>query len=194
MRHMKWVLLLVFFVMVAGVSSADPSTSTMKEFNVGRAFAHCVKLTGTNYQIWITGIISTIVGISGVSQLENVRKILEYFESNGHKTIEKIDEELTALISAGKSRKVPGSLNEASNLLYTILNVTIDSEKLSHLVSIGASKAYRSDGIAYLKHIYGKNGPGDASRQTANRLKLSDEKQNEMETGEEFGGRLLPAQ
>ena len=58
---MKWALLLVVFVMVAGVSSADPSTSTMKEFNVGRAFAHCVKLTGTNYQIWITGIISTIV-------------------------------------------------------------------------------------------------------------------------------------
>ena len=109
MRHMKWIMLLVLFVMVAGVSSTDGSTSTMKEFNVGRAFAHCVKLTGTNYQIWITGIISTIVGISGVSQLENVRKILEYFESNGHKTIEKIDEELTALISAGKSRKQPGS-------------------------------------------------------------------------------------
>ena len=38
---------------------------------------------------------------------------------------------------------------------------------------------------------YGKNGPGDSSRQTASRLKLSNEKQNEMETGEEFGGRLL---
>ena len=128
------MMYLMFFIMVAEVSSADSSTSTTKEFNVGRAFAHCVKLTGANYQIWITGIISTIVGISGVSQLENVRQILEYFESNGHKAIEKIDEELSALISNGKSRLVTGSLKDASNLLYTILNVTIDSEKLSHLV------------------------------------------------------------
>ena len=54
----------------------------VKEFNVGRAFAHCTKLTKSNYDVWLTGLISTLVGITGISSLRDVRKFFEYFEDS----------------------------------------------------------------------------------------------------------------
>ena len=70
------VLMFMIFIMVAvDVLSVEP-----KDFNVGRAFAHCTKLTKSNYDIWLTGLISTIVGITGVKTLRDVKALFEYFE------------------------------------------------------------------------------------------------------------------
>ena len=41
-----------------------------KEFNVGRAFAHCTKLYNGNYDIWYTGLVSTLAGITGIRHSE----------------------------------------------------------------------------------------------------------------------------
>ena len=83
--RMRMVLiLLMLFIMVAPVVSMDTGKDTKeREVNVGRAFAHCAKLSKNNYEIWITGIISTIVGITGIKALKDIKATFEYFEKNG---------------------------------------------------------------------------------------------------------------
>ena len=97
MNISKVVWLLVLLYMVAeGVYAVDPSST--KEFNIGRAFAHCTKLTKGNYDLWFTGLISTIVGITGVNALKLVKQFLEHFEKNGAKDEAAIEAGLKALV------------------------------------------------------------------------------------------------
>ena len=77
MKGSKLLLLLLFIMAAEGVLSVG-----VKEFNVGRAFAHCTKLSKSNYDVWLTGLISTLVGITGISSLRDVRKFFEYFEDS----------------------------------------------------------------------------------------------------------------
>ena len=76
------ILFLMILNMVAEVvNAADTSgTPNIKDFNVGRAFAHCTKLTKDNYDLWFTGLLSTLIGITGVASMNGVRQFFETFE------------------------------------------------------------------------------------------------------------------
>ena len=71
------LLLLVLFIMVAErVAAGDPDVPSTKEFNIGRAFAHCAKLRKVNYDIWFTGIISS--NIISSPQPDKSSKMIEF--------------------------------------------------------------------------------------------------------------------
>ena len=95
MTGAKLLTIMVFIMVVEVVFSAET-----KEFNVGRAFAHCTKLSKANYDIWLTGLISTIVGITGMKSLRDVRKFFEYFEDSrkGGKKEAQIEADLKAML------------------------------------------------------------------------------------------------
>ena len=60
------LLFWVLFIMAAEAGLCmEPGKSTtdvIKEFNIGRAFAHCIKLDKGNYFVWLTGLLSTLAG------------------------------------------------------------------------------------------------------------------------------------
>ena len=206
----RLLCIIIILMMVAEVALMAP-----KDFNVGRAFAHCTKLTKSSYEIWITGVVSTLVGITGVRALRHVRKFFEYFEesANGSKTEDEISTELLKMIAAEeaarpKEAKETGDddadeelvleendekaiFSEANSLMYTIINTTIDGAKEVQLMTTATMKKYRNKGISLMKYIYDKHGPGSGPRQTAKKLKLQQEIQSEEENGEEFCDRLI---
>ena len=210
---MKRVLFWTVFVMVA-VDSVQATDS--KDFNIGRAFAHCTKLTKSNYDIWLTGLISTIVGITGVRVLQDVKKFLEYFEKSGGENEAKIDTDLRNLIDgsltleenevemeeAGDEAPFPASspqkkvsesdgYSSAATVMFTVILTTIDTANEPQLAKVAAMPNFRGHGPHLMKHIYDKLGPGSVSRQTAKRLRIQHEQQSEDETGEEFCDRLI---
>lgn len=114
MRLSRCLWFLVLIIMVAeGVYAGDPSGT--KDFNIGRAFAHCTKLTKNNYDLWVTGLISTIVGITGVKTLKSVKSFFEYFEKNGGKDESTIETALKALVAGADE------FDETRALMYTII-------------------------------------------------------------------------
>ena len=88
------VILMVFIMVAEEVYAADTPS---RDFNVGRAFAHCTKLTKDNYDLWFTGLISTLIGITGVAAMNGVRQFFEAFERVGAQPFEKVEENLKAL-------------------------------------------------------------------------------------------------
>jgi len=184
MNMQRALLLLVLLSMAAEVvDTADP-TST-KDFNIGRAFAHCTKLTKNNYDIWFTGLISTLVGITGIKALKTVQQFLEYFETSGGTDENTITTGLKGLVAGA------ATYDEADTLLFTIIQSSIDGDKEPQLAKTATMTKYRGNGVSFLKHLFDKIGPGSLSRQTAKKLRLQGETQQETETGEQFCDRLI---
>ena len=181
-ERVLWLLVLLFMV-AEEVSAGDPVST--KEFNVGRAFAHCTKLTKDNYDLWLTGLISTMVGITGMKAMKTVLAFFEYFEQHGGKGEKEIEDGLKALIAASVA------YDEVVTLMYIIIQTTIDAEKEPQLAKTATMMKYRGKGIAFMKYIFDRIGPGSISRQTAKKLRLQEEKQQDSETGEQFCDRLI---
>ena len=125
MMMKKLSMIVVLSIMVAVVVAPDssgsaPQVPSEKEFNVGRAFAHCRKLTKDNYDIWFTGLISTLAGISGISTLVGVKKFFNYFEKNGGKDL--------AIIEAAL-RQLQNAYDDICVQMFTIIQTTIDGDK-----------------------------------------------------------------
>jgi len=81
--------------------------------------------------------------------------------------------------------------DEANTLLFTIIQSSIDGDKEPQLAKTATMTKYRGNGVSFLKHLFDKIGPGSLSRQTAKKLRLQGETQQETETGEQFCDRLI---
>ena len=200
----RWTLWILFFM----VSEVVSSTET-KDFNVGRAFAHCTKLTRGNYDIWLTGLISTLVGITGYTTLKSVQRFFEFFEKDGSGKEDELQVKFQAYIAAlpkvpitpaktkieivdtGTSSSDDEDWDLINELMYTIIHTTLDASKEIQLAKTATMAKYRKKGVVLMKYIHDRYGPGGASRQTAKKLKIQEEKQSDEETGEEFCDRLI---
>ena len=56
------MILVVIYHGSGAMKSSDSSASTEHTLHIGKSFAHCDKLTKDNYMIWMTGIITWVVG------------------------------------------------------------------------------------------------------------------------------------
>lgn len=200
------LLFWMIFIMVAELGlSTDPSTSKSTSssaemthtisMNIGKAFAHCVKLDKTNYFVWLTGLLTTIAGITGVAHLKCVHELISEWE-NGKQDMEQIEREKMAqyrLTFSDSEDQAKTRFTMVNQLLYTIISSTINNEKMSSIINTVSQKQYRGNGLKYLHLLFNKVGPGGTTMQLTKKLKIQDEKQTKEETGEEFAERLISA-
>ena len=136
----------------SGAMPTDGSSSTEPTLHLGKSFAHCTKLVKDNYDIWMAGILSLLMGYASYKGIEEVIYLLEKFKVHCGLGLEDLNTKITSLFRVkykdhGSDRKTEGNiLYEANRTMFQILFQTIDPT-LKGISKTGAGKLFM-DGLA----------------------------------------------
>ena len=83
----RMIILILIMIHVAhhgsgAMPTESSSSSTEHTLNLGKSFAHCTKLVKDNYDIWMAGILSLIMGYVSYKGIDEVIFILEKFKQH----------------------------------------------------------------------------------------------------------------
>ena len=176
-----------------GTPGSSGTTSGSSTLSLGKVFGHCDKLKENNYEIWLAGLISAILGLSALTPLyEHLEETLRYLKSFAHLSLKEIELHVgTDILELTKNAgdRTKGAFREFNSQLYHAFNLTVD-ESLKSVKQKLASSTYFEDGLKAAVYFYEELGAGDSTSRTVTKLDLLKMNQGPEETVGEFGDRM----
>ena len=190
-------LLIAFMIlsMVAErVYGVEPSTSSDNGNGNGgtamsKAFATSTKLSETNFMIWYAGILTVLLGVT-IDPYSKVMQVLERVQNELHKTLDQVYIVIgSSVFSKIASFRGSDEWKLLDKVLFNVIYWTVDETIPGLKSSLATTMMFK--GLEALKFIHDNYGPGCNTAQVGRAIDIMNETQNEQETAQEYGTRLL---